>query len=285
MKVAITGATGLLGKAFIAKYSNKIDVVPISRQPNTPNCIYSDFSLNSLVSILSDVDAVIHLAAQRQHKQGQNTSNCVLDKLVFLAAKEAGIRNVVFTSTRGVYGKTHSPWSETSPIIPNDLYALGKAQSELLALFLNSTFNMKIKCLRVAQVLSENEYKGSMIHTFINKAIIGDDLEVSVEGIFREYLYIDDLLDVLYTSVHSEEHNGIYNVGTGKGISILDIAKCTSKSFGLKSKVLSKPNLKHIGEHSVMNIDLFCETFNWKPKYTFESAMKEIANRVGGNSE
>ena len=283
MKVAVTGATGLLGKAFIKKYAKELDIIAISRKPNTPNTVYSDFSFESLTRIFTGADGLIHLAAQRLHSSDSYISNYELDKTVFLSAKESKVKNVLFSSSRGVYGTTSSPWKETSQVAPNNLYALEKAQSELFASFLNMTCEMRIKCLRVAQVLSENEYKGSMIHTFIENAHRGIDNEVSVEGIFREYIYIEDLLDAFYIALQNKDLHGIYNVGTGNGISILDIAKCISKSFDKNSKVFQKKKLKKIVENSVMDISLFTNAFSWKPRYTFDTAMHEIANKVKNN--
>ncbi|NMF48122.1 NAD(P)-dependent oxidoreductase [Pseudoalteromonas arctica] len=283
MKVAITGATGLLGKAFIKKYAKELEIIAISRKPNIPDTVYSDFSFESLTRIFSGVDGLIHFAAQRLHSSDSYISNYELDKTVFLSAKKSKVKNVLFSSSRGVYGTASAPWKETSQVAPNNLYALEKAQSELFASFLNMTCDMRIKCLRVAQVLSENEYKGSMIHTFIGNAHRGIDNEVSVEGIFREYIYIEDLLDAFYIALQHKDLHGIYNVGTGNGISILDIAKCISKSFDKNSKVFQKKKLKKIVENSVMDISLFTNAFSWKPRYTFDTAMHEIANKVKNN--
>jgi len=285
MKVAITGATGLLGKAFIKKYAKELEIIAISRKPNIPNTVYSDFSLESLSSIFSGVDAIIHLAAKRLYKMDSTSSNYELDKIVLFAAKKSKVKNVLFTSSIGVYGTSPnpSPRKESSSLDPSNFYALEKAQTELLASYLNTTACMRIKCLRVAQVISENEYKGSMLHTFIESACDGRDLEVSVEGIFREYIYIEDLLDALYIALQNKELCGIYNIGSGHGITILDIAKCISESFESKSKVMLKQVLVSKDENSIMNSKLFVREFNWKPKYTFKTAMQDIASKVKNN--
>lgn len=283
MKVAITGATGLLGRAFIEKYSNVLDIIALSRQHNVPNTVYSDFSLSSLTNIFTGVDGVIHLAAKRLYKGDSTTSNYELDKDILFAAKKAEVKNILFTSSIGVYGISSGPWKETTTISPNNFYALEKAQTELLASFLNTTSHMRIKCLRVAQVLSENEYKGGMLNTFIKNACNGEDLEVSVEGILREYIYIEDLLDAFYVALKNEQLYGIYNVGSGTGITILDIARCISEAFDSKSKVLLGKVLVRKDQTSVMDSKLFYNDFNWKPKYTFKTAMQDIASKVKNN--
>jgi nucleoside-diphosphate-sugar epimerase len=283
MRVAITGATGLIGKAFIKRYANELEIIAISRKPNIPDTVYSDFSLNSLSSIFSGVDGIIHLAAQRLHSSDSSMSNYELDRTVFLSAKKSKVKNILFSSSRGVYGSNPSPWKESSHIAPDNLYALEKAQTELFASFLNMTCDMRIKCLRVAQVLSENEYEGSMIHTFIENSHSGVDIKVTAEGIIREYIYIEDLLGAFYTALKNKDLHGIYNVGSGIGISILDIASCISKSFNKKSKVIQNKELNKVVENSVMDISLFTNTFDWKPKYTFETAMQDIASKVKNN--
>lgn len=279
MKVAITGCTGLLGKAFVKKYSKELDIVPISRIAGDPNYIYSDFSLDSLSCILSKVDALIHLAGKRLNKVGDSDINYNLDRTVFLAAKKAGVRNIVYASSRGVYGTTLSPWSESSEIRPNNLYALGKAQSELFAVYLNDVYGLKIKCLRIAQVLSKDEYEGSMIREFLNKAFSGENIEVSVEGICREYIYIEDLMNAISVAIKSENISGIFNVGTGKGLTVLEIAQCISRSFDSKNKVLVSEDINNVYEKSIMKIDLFCKTFGWVPNFSFETAIDDIRSK------
>jgi UDP-glucose 4-epimerase len=280
MKIAITGGSGLIGKAFIKRYSKELDIVEITRTPNKLGCVYSDYSTDSLLKIFDGVDGVIHLAGQRLHNIGDSNSNTTLDQSVFEAAKKSNIYNVVYASSRGIYGDSESPWLESSDICPNNLYALGKAQSELLAMYLNRTQNMNIKCLRIAQVLSNNEYKGSMIKTFLDKATKGDEIEVSVKGIYREYIYIDDLITAIHSAIKETAISGIYNVGTGEGITVLDIAKTISRSFNSKSLVKNSENLSTINEISIMDIKLFCQIFSWKPRFSFDSAIEDI-KRIG----
>lgn len=282
MKIAITGATGLIGKAFIEKYSNNFELVAISRKPEQENCIYSDFSFNSLCHIFENVDALIHLAGERLHKLESLETTSDLDEIVLLAAKNAGLQNIVLASSRGVYGKNKSPWHESTNVSPTNFYSLKKAQTELLCNYLNNSHGLKIKCLRIAQVLSENEYEGSMIRVFLDSAVKAENLHVTVSGITREYIYILDLVDAIYTAVKHDSEYGIYNVGTGVGVNIEEIATIISKTFDNGCKVIVNDNLTEVSENSVMAVNLFRQTFDWSPAFTFETAIKDIEGKISG---
>ena len=282
MKVAVTGATGLLGKAFIKKYAKELDIIAISRKPNTPNTVYSDFSFESLTRIFSGVDGLIHFAAQRPLGSISTNTNHKLDEVVFNASHTASLKNIVFTSSRSVYGNNEAPWVEDkSNVTPLTEYALNKAQSELTALSYNESKGMHIKILRLAQILSADEFDGSMIKTFIDNAHKKKEIIVTVEGVRREYIYINDLVEAIYIALSYPQHSGIYNLGTGECLSILELANLTAEAFGCQNLVSFIPESK-VSEFSLMDSNKFYNDFNWKPKFQLKSALKSISTSYQG---
>lgn len=282
MIIAITGATGLIGKAFIKKYEKKYKIVAISRRKDEPGYVYSDFSYASLNEIFRKVDSLIHLAGERLHKLESTDEEADLDKKVLMAAKNAGLKNIVYASSRGVYGNSHSPWDESNKIAPNNLYALKKAQSELLCNYLNEQHDMKIKCLRIAQVLSENEYTGSMIRVFLDRASKSENLHVSATGIVREYIYLTDLIEGINKAISNSNKFGVFNLGSGRGVSILEIAETIAEVFNNGCEVIVDDELVELHENSLMKVDLFKTTFNWSPRFTFKSAIEDIKRNILG---
>jgi len=286
MRLAITGATGLLGKYFIDKYKNSYDIVALTRsKENKLPCAFkvTDYSLNSLKEVLIDCDAILHLAAGRLNntKSELLVDNVKLDATLFLAAKLLNIKNIVFCSTRGVYGQQQTPWHEQMDTSPENLYSLAKVQSELSANYYNTHHEMCIKTLRISQIYSIGEYEGSMIRTFLDNAFENKKIQIMVTGIEREYTYIDDIAEAFNVALQKKSTRGIFNVGSEELITIEEIAEHIQKAFGKNNLVEYKENSTVILEKSLMNSTLFKKEFNWKSKYNFRDASIEIAQKMG----
>ena len=281
-KLAVTGAFGFVGSHFIEMFADKYDIVAISRQQCThPACdtAASDYSRDSLAEALEGCSAVLHLAAARPYrKKSDFLRNLALDQCLFDTAHRLGIENVVFTSTRGVYGSLPAPWRETMQPAPENLYALAKQQSEAAAAYFNRK-GMCIKSLRIAQVFGEGEYESSAISTFIRRIRENEPVQITVRGIVREYIYVKDLCNAFDKALSHEKTSGIFNVGSGETLTLEEIARTIAAAFGKPHLVTLAPHPKTVNEYSLMDSSLFRQHFGWKPAYTFQSAAEEIAKK------
>ena len=152
MKIAVTGATGLLGNAT-AKHllAQGHEVIAVDRRageiaPGHQVIVGDLTNLSFCDSFMQGVEAVIHLAAipnptdKRQHEVFSN--NVVSSFAVFSAAAHAGVRIVAYASSLSAYGFAYSeawtspkyvPVDEDHPLIYEESYALSKEVNELSA--------------------------------------------------------------------------------------------------------------------------------------------------------
>ena len=283
MKILVTGCNGMLGRRFIERHARGLEITALSRvpiNPLVPGVTYcnTDYSSQALTVLFEGQDAVLHLAAARLYNGNEcYRQNTQLDAAVFNAAERAGVGHVVFASTRGVYGKTTSPWIESQATAPENPYASGKVQSELLAEQYGRSGALRITCLRLAQIFSAEEYKGSVLRKFFDLAAQGQPLPVKVSGILREYLYIDDAVDAFRTVIESDAEGGIYNLGSGESVTIEDIARAIADVYGVEVQLTSE--LKLVEEFSLMDSSKLRAQFGWRPNFSFEQAVGDIANR------
>ncbi|ELB2086916.1 NAD(P)-dependent oxidoreductase [Vibrio parahaemolyticus] len=278
--ILITGCNGMLGRRFIELYSSDFNITALGRNEVTypvdnVNYKISDYSSDSLNEIFLKQDVVIHLAASRLYKGNDcYKENTFLDAKVFQAAELSNVPHIIFASTRGVYGGK-GPWKEVDAISPDNSYSFGKAQSELLAQYYSKIKGQRITILRLAQILSDREYEGSLLRTFFDQAAEGINLNCTVSGIFREYIYLDDAVSAIKTVIDSDTFGGIYNLGNGESLSIKAIAEIIAETYGV---IVQEPvKLKKMDELSLMDSSLFRSKFKWSPKYTFKEAVIHMA--------
>lgn len=289
MNLIITGATGFVAKYFIDRYHDEYNITVLTRdesfKDSRVNILVTDYSIDFLEKCFYNQDAILHLAARRPMNISNNEllENVKLDENIFSTANKLGIKNIVFTSSRSVYGKLKTPWKENSFLLPNNYYAIAKAQSEILANYYNNYKEMNIKVLRIAQVFGFGEYKESMISVFIDNLRNNKEIIVSVEGIKREYIYVKDLVSAFDKALKQFDTKGIFNLGINSQVTIKDIAEKLSKSFNKPELSVLSSELKYIYEDSLMDSLLFYKQFNWKPHYTFNDACDDIVKEVNAN--
>jgi nucleoside-diphosphate-sugar epimerase len=129
--IAVTGASGFVGRALLRELAAEAHVVPLSR---------AQLSSQDLVAMLNGVQTFVHLAA-RAHVLSEDSvdpaaefwrSNVGLTQHVALAARRAGVKRFVFVSSAGVLGaiSPREGFREDSPPHPHDAYTTSKLQAE-----------------------------------------------------------------------------------------------------------------------------------------------------------
>lgn len=183
-------------------------------------------------------DVVFHLAAQvsrvasneRPQLDGQINALGTLNVLE-AAADEPSTDRVVFTSSRAVYGSpSWIPVPETANIDPLDVYGIHKATAERYCSLYNGD-DLSTVVARLANVYGPraqvHDTNYGVLNVFVRRAIEGDELTVFEPGTMqRDCVYVDDTVDALIELAGQSGVEGeIFNVGTGRGHSILEIAK------------------------------------------------------------
>jgi UDP-glucose 4-epimerase len=283
MRVAITGATGFVGRHLVLGLKDDHDILALARnqlhfsESNTP-VTYTNYSAEELKELFCGCSAVIHLAAQRPYSAIGNSllANILLDFRVFHAAEHCSVPHVIYASSRSVYGSQPTPWVEATPPAPTSLYGLAKQQSESTADFF-ARRGLRITTLRLAQIFGLGEYGNSAITTFIRNAYQGKSITLTATGIFREHLYIRDLVRA-FGIVLRNPTSGTYNLGSGELVSLEDMVRTVFRAFGRQGGILKLDKPENIAEHSLMNSDLFRSSFSWHPLWSFSAAADEIAN-------
>lgn len=179
---------------------------------------------------MSGVDLVYHLAAQSNvlgAVRGLDDSfetNVAGTYEVLKAAAAAGVKRVIFSSSREVYGEPVSlPVPENAPISPKNAYGVSKAAGEMYCRLFGSA-GLEVIVLRLANVYGPRD-RDRVIPLFTEKALVGEPLTVFGNGKILDFLWIENLVDVLRRASRCPCPNGPVNVGSGKGTRLVDLAK------------------------------------------------------------
>lgn len=198
---------------------------------------------------------------------------------------------LIFPSSRLVYGKPLvNPVGEQHPIHPESIYAIHKLTTEHYYLLYQRLHGIKCVIFRVSNPFGPYQRFGSnnygILNWFIHKAIVKDPIQIYGEGAQkRDFIYIDDLTNLLKHSVDNESmHGKIYNVGYGQGISLKDSVDLIKK-FIPDTVVQFKPwpeidKMIETGDY-ISDIALLKKDTGWEPSISFEEGIKKTIEFYG----
>jgi|TARA_R110001583_G_scaffold5598_25_gene30187 ADP-L-glycero-D-manno-heptose 6-epimerase len=261
MSFLVTGAAGFIGSNIVKKFGS--------------NCICCDLPESGMKTIKESLglisssafDAVFHLGAISSTTETNislitnNNLQASCDLLEKCIDQEVPF---VYASSASVYGVGKNGFKEDCISTPLNYYAISKSSFDQFVIQkIKDNPEAKIFGLRYFNVYGNGEdNKGPMaspVHKFLNQA--NNNKEICVfkgsEFFKRDFIHVDDIVSITLAAPYFEE-SGIYNVGTGKARSFLDVATAISNLTGAVIKEIPFP------DHLIGKYQEFTESDNAK---------------------
>jgi UDP-glucose 4-epimerase len=182
-----------------------------------------------------DVELVFHLAAFVSVSQSMSapedcfTVNVTGTVALLEAARQAGVRKVVLSSSTAVYGDTDKfPTNEETPLQPLSPYALSKQVNELYARLYTRTFNLPVIALRYFNVYGprqrpDSDYSAA-IPIFVRHLVAGEPITIYGDGKqSRDFIFVKDVVRANLMAAKSDVAGEAFNVCTGRETTLLDL--------------------------------------------------------------
>lgn len=231
-------------------------------------------------------DGIFHFAAKASVPESFQNKNEYFDvnvtgtKNIFDAGVKQNIK-IVYASSSSVYGnQSIIPIKETSRYNPINPYAETKVECEKLA---RKYFkkNLDVVGLRFFNIFGERqslEYAG-VITKFLEKIknkkspiIFGNGSQI------RDFIFVGDIVNANIEVMKSNVTQDFFNVGTGKKISILELANLIIKISKLNLKPEFYKPLPGDIQESVANTELIRKRISWSPNVTLSEWLESIMN-------
>jgi nucleoside-diphosphate-sugar epimerase len=195
---------------------------------------------------------------------------------------------VVFMSTCMVYDRADAKGiDELHPVMPVSPYGGSKIAAENMVLSYYNTYKLPSVVVRPFNTygpFQKTGGEGGVVAIFINNTIDGRDINIYGSGNqTRDLLYVKDCAEFVVLSGYNKNVNGeIINAGTGRDISINDLAEMISRG---RSNI---NHVKHIHPQSEIQ-KLLCDynkarrLIGWYPSYTLEKGLAETEEWIREN--
>jgi UDP-glucose 4-epimerase len=181
--------------------------------------------------LIRGADVVYHLAAQSrvmgavQDLSYTFSTNVVGTFNVLSSAARAGIRRVVFASSREVYGEPiNLPVIEDSPLLAINSYGASKAAGEAYCRAFRREFGLQTAVLRLANVYGPRDV-GRVVPLWIGLASSGRELTVYGGKQVIDFVWVGQTVEALIRAAALDAPVPPINVGSGTGTRIIDLAR------------------------------------------------------------
>ena len=291
MKMLVTGGAGFIGSNLVDQLiseANEVQVIDNFSSGKKENCndkaIYHRLdisnvdSIDTLKKIFKDVNTIFHCAALARVQPSivdplkYEVNNTLGLMNVLKAATDAKVRRLVYSASSSAYGPTDNlPSKESDPINPISPYANQKYYGELCCRMFSEVYGIETVSLRYFNVYGERQNLGgayaTVVGIFINQISKGEALTINGDGTQRrDFTYVGDVVNanILASKSLKVGSGEVINIGSGKNISINDLAEMLSEN---------KKYMDSINEPfaNLADINKAKKLLNWEPNTDLKS--------------
>lgn len=292
MRILVTGTSGHVGGAVaILLQECGHDVVGVSRSrssmlpPSIRQCPIDIGACDALKVLLKigPVDAVVHAAAAIDNTVGITEimrTNCLGTAQVLEATRKLGATCFLYISSLSVLGKpVLHPVTEEHPLAPPTPYAVSKLTGERLALFVSDS--LRTLAFRISSPVGPSLRQGRIFHTFVRNAKGNAPLLVNgTGGRCQDYVDVRDIARVSLRALESD-CQGIYNIGSGKAVSNLDLAKKCIATLRSSSEIIMTGKVDPDDEVCWdLSITKAATDLGYRPEFPLERSMLDLSAEI-----
>ena len=285
MRIFVTGGAGFIGTHLCKKLTalHKVTVYDNFSNSNKENfpvmknstLIVGDILDNShLLNSMKNHDVVIHLAAKTDVVDSVNDpdntfqTNVQGTQNVLNSCQFHNISKIIVTSSAATYQNSNSPVTETNVLEPLSPY--GKSKLDMEKITIQSKINYSI--LRLFNVYGSGQNNG-VIANFKKNISKNNPLIIFGDGnAIRDFIHIDDVVNSIILSMGSK--SGIYNIASGIGTSINDLATLLITLCEKNSEIIYKSARKGEIIFSVADITKSQKELKFQPKISLNIGLK-----------
>ncbi|MFA7032728.1 MAG: UDP-glucose 4-epimerase GalE, partial [Bacilli bacterium] len=254
----------------------------------------------------NNIDAVVNFAALAcvgesvSDPQKYYENNVVKSKVLLDAMVETGIKKIVFSSSCATYGIPQTvPITESEKQWPVNPYGWTKLIFERMLSDYDNAYGLKYVSLRYfnaagadadGDIGEMHDPETHVIPILLQNAlglrdrfyVFGTDYDTHDGSCIRDYIHVTDLADAHIKAVEylfREERSDCFNLGTGKGVSVLELVDSVQNITGKKLNVILENRREGDPDILVADNSKAKEILNWNPVHSsIENIIKTAWN-------
>jgi UDP-glucose 4-epimerase len=305
MNTLVTGGAGFIGSSLVRLLVEKGDTVSVLdnlssgySQNIAPfprvSFIKGDIRDAAVVArAMRKVDVVFHLAASVGNKRSidnpiSDSEINVLGTLnVLEAARQAGTRKIVFSSSASIFGELRTlPILEDHPVEPDSPYGASKLCAEKLCLAYGKLYDLESVCLRYFNVYGVNQRYdayGNVIPIFAQHLLRGQAVTIFGDGEqTRDFVNVRDVAEANYRAAKTMGLSGAFNIASGTRVTINELTTIMGAASGRIVRVQREAPRAGDVRHSLAAIGAAQAAFGYSPVVELQPGLREYIEWAKG---
>jgi UDP-glucose 4-epimerase len=309
-RVVITGAAGFIGSNLVDSFlGHGLEVIGIDNFSTgrieflqkallNPNfkLVKRDLYLGASISdVIVGTDAIFHLAANADVRFGADNpsrdleQNTIVTQKVLEAARVAGVKKFLFSSTGSVYGEAELvPTPEDAPFpVQTSLYGASKLACEGLIAAYAETFEIQTWIFRFVSILGPRYTHGHVYDFYQQLMQHPNKLAVLGNGHQKKsYLHVSDCIEAIHTSIrNSSSLVNIFNLGVDGYCEVRDSIGWITEELKLDPEIEFGTGTKGwVGDNPLIHLDIRkIQSLGWTPKFSIEEAVRDTVLYMNAN--
>jgi len=296
----VTGGAGFIGSHLAEELVRRgervrvVDSLITGKRQNLAHLREVEFMEGDLANLdvaqraVAGVDFVLHQAAipsvprSVQDPITSNRANIDASLNVLVAARDAGVRRVVYAGSSSAYGNTPTlPKIETMPTAPLSPYALQKLVAEQYCQMFTQLYGLETVTIRYFNVFGPRQdpsspYSG-VISLFINALCDGRQPTIYGDGEqTRDFTYVANVVDGVLRACHAPGASGeVINVATGGRISLNQLFRTVRDLVRAKIEPIYRDSRAGDVRDSQADISKARRLLGYEPVVTFEEGLEK----------
>lgn len=238
------------------------------------------------------IDVVFHLAAAISIPHSYRApadfvqTNVAGTANVLAAASECGCSRIICTSTSEVYGTAERvPMDESHPLRPQSPYAASKTGADMLAISYALSFDAPVVLIRPFNTYGPRQSARAIIPTIVSQLIAGDEVRAGDTSTRRDFTFVTDTVrGFIAAALTNEAIGGVFNLGTGRSVSIQDVIDTAATILGRNPRVVREEERVRPDRSEVRLLEAdagsAARVLGWKPEIDLEEGLRRTIEYI-----
>ncbi|MCJ7841369.1 dTDP-glucose 4,6-dehydratase [Lederbergia sp. NSJ-179] len=302
-ELLVTGGAGFIGANFIYYLINhtdysvtNIDALTYASHPFMKDAFHNTDRYRFIHGDITDqeqlksifykkYEAIIHFAAEShvdrsiQYAAPFIETNIMGTLNLLNAVRDGKAKKMIQISTDEVYGslkEKEAPFTEKTPLSPNNPYSASKAGADLLAQAYYNTFKLPVIITRCSNNYGPFQHVEKFIPKVITSALTGKDIPIYGDGgQIRDWLFVEDHCRAIHAVLENGKIGSVYNIGGGQEQTNLEVVQQIVDYLGANRKRIkhTEDRLGHDRRYSI-NYEKIKRELHWQPRVDFAEGLK-----------